>query len=55
MLSNLVHHQYIGTLIQYRFISIIFGSLIGLFWAWLITITLKFYKKNIHFIEHIKK
>ncbi|WP_160240765.1 FUSC family protein [Enterococcus faecalis] len=55
MLSNLVHHQYITTLIQYRFICIILGSLIGLFWVWLITITLKFYIKNVHFIDHIKK
>ncbi|MGK0607193.1 FUSC family protein [Enterococcus gilvus] len=55
MLSNLVHHQYISTLIQYRFISIILGSLLGLISAWLITKMWKFYFHNQHFINHLKK
>lgn len=55
MLSNLVHHQYISTLIQYRFISILLGSLSGLISAWLITNMWKFYFHNQHFIDHLKK
>lgn len=55
MLSNLVHHQYISTLVQYRFISILLGSLLGLLSVWLITTMWKFYFHNQHFIDHLKK
>ncbi|MGK0552027.1 FUSC family protein [Enterococcus faecalis] len=55
MLSNLVHHQYVSTLVQYRFISILLGSLLGLISAWLITKVIRFYVHNKHFIDHLKK
>lgn len=55
MLSNLIRHQYVHTLIQYRLIGILLGGSLGLCSTWLITITIRFYYHNSHAIDHIKR
>ncbi|MDT2821159.1 FUSC family protein [Enterococcus devriesei] len=51
MLSILVKQQYLYTLLQFRFLGIVIGSLLGLLAAWLMTTSLAFYNRKFHSIE----
>ncbi|MGL9726995.1 FUSC family protein [Enterococcus sp. DIV0756] len=48
MLSMLVKQQYLYTLIQFRFLGIVIGSLLGLLAAWVMTTSLSFYNRKFH-------
>lgn len=48
MLSMLVKQQYLYTLIQFRFLGIVIGSLLGLLAAWMMTTSLSFYNRKFH-------
>lgn len=48
MLSMLVKQQYLYTLIQFRFLGIVIGSLLGLLAAWMMTTSLNFYNRKFH-------
>lgn len=48
MLSMLVKQQYLITLIQFRFLGIVLGSLLGLVAAGLMSISLEFYNRKFH-------
>lgn len=48
MLSVLVKQQYLYTLIQFRFLGIVIGSLLGLLAAWVMTTSLSFYNRKFH-------
>ncbi len=51
MLSLLVRQQYVITLIQFRFLGIVLGSLLGLAAAWLFTVVVTFYERKYHLNE----
>lgn len=48
MLSMLVKQQYLYTLIQFRFLGIVLGSLLGLLAAWMMSTSLEFYNRKFH-------
>ena len=48
MLSMLVRQQYLYSLIQFRFLGIVIGSLLGLFAGWLMSTSLEFYNRKFH-------
>jgi uncharacterized membrane protein YccC len=48
MLSMLVKQQYLYSLIQFRFLGIVIGSLLGLLAAWMMTTSLSFYNRKFH-------
>lgn len=48
MLSMLVKQQYLYTLIQFRFLGIVIGSLLGLLAAWMMSTSLEFYNRKFH-------
>lgn len=48
MLSMLVKQQYLYTLIQFRFLGIVIGSLLGLLAAWMMSTSLDFYNRKFH-------
>ncbi|AXG39746.1 FUSC family protein [Enterococcus gilvus] len=48
MLSLLVRQQYLYSLIQFRFLGIVIGSLIGLLAGWLMSTSLTFYNRKFH-------
>lgn len=48
MLSMLVKQQYLYTLIQFRFLGIVIGSLLGLLAAWMMSTSLNFYNQKFH-------
>lgn len=55
MLSMLARHQYVSSLIQFRFLGIVLGSLLGLGAAWLFTTGLKFYNRTLHLTETLDR
>ncbi|GCF93815.1 FUSC family protein [Enterococcus florum] len=52
MLSMLVRHQYLYTLIQYRFLGIVLGGMLGLGAAWIMTTGLIFYNQKFSLDEN---
>ncbi|MGG5370412.1 FUSC family protein [Enterococcus sp. AZ196] len=48
MLSMLVRQQYLYSLIQFRFLGIVIGSLLGLLAGWLMSTSLTFYTRKFH-------
>lgn len=48
MLSMLVRQQYLYSLIQFRFLGIVLGSLLGLLAGWLMSTSLEFYNRKFH-------
>ncbi|MGM0165372.1 hypothetical protein IGI39_000314 [Enterococcus sp. AZ135] len=48
MLSMLVRQQYLYSLIQFRFLGIVIGSLLGLLAGWLMSTSLEFYNRKFH-------
>ena len=54
LLSMLVRHQYVFSLVQYRFLGIVLGSLLGLLSAWIMITGLTFYNRafQLHEILH---
>lgn len=48
MLSMLVRQQYLFSLIQFRFLGIVIGSLLGLLAGWLMSTSLEFYNRKFH-------
>lgn len=55
LLSSLTKELNVPTLLQYRFIGIALGSLLGAFSAWLITTGLRFYNQSFHLHENFDK
>ncbi|MEO1769691.1 FUSC family protein [Candidatus Enterococcus ferrettii] len=55
MLSMLVRQQYLYSLIQYRFLGIVLGSLLGFGAAWIMTTGLKFYNQKFDLHENFDK
>ncbi|GAA3018257.1 FUSC family protein [Tetragenococcus solitarius] len=55
LLSSLTKELNVPTLLQYRFVGIALGSLLGAFSAWLITTGLKFYNKSFDLHENFDK
>lgn len=51
MLAMLAKQQYLYSLVQYRFLGIVLGSLLGLLAAWLMTTVLRFYNRAFHLHE----
>lgn len=48
MLSMLVRQQYLFSMIQFRFLGIVIGSLLGLLAGWLMSTSLEFYNRKFH-------
>lgn len=48
MLAMLVKQQYLYSLIQFRFLGIVIGSLLGLLSAWIMSTSLSFYSQKFH-------
>lgn len=48
MLSMLARQQYLNSLIQFRFLGIVIGSLLGLLAGWLMSTSLEFYNRKFH-------
>jgi hypothetical protein len=53
LLSNLARHQYIISLLNYRLIGIVLGSLLGLLGAYVLTTCLKFYNRAYQLNENL--
>ncbi|KAF1299202.1 hypothetical protein BAU15_00720 [Enterococcus sp. JM4C] len=53
MLSTLARQQYIFTLIQYRFLGIVLGSLLGVLSAWIMVTGLTFYNRAFQLHETV--
>ncbi|MGX7244184.1 FUSC family protein [Enterococcus quebecensis] len=55
LLANLARHQYLVSLLSYRLIGIVLGSLLGLLGAFVLTTCLKFYNRAYQLDEHLDK
>jgi len=58
LLSNLARHQYISSLLSYRLLGIVLGSLLGLASAYVLTTSVKFYNRayqlNVNFDKEVE-
>lgn len=55
LLANLAHHHYLVSLLNYRLIGIVLGSLLGLFGAFVLTTSLKFYNRAYQLNERLER
>ncbi|MBM7689616.1 hypothetical protein BCR24_12665 [Enterococcus ureilyticus] len=55
LLANLARHQYLISLLNYRLIGIVLGSLLGLLGAFVLTTSLKFYNRAYQLNENLDK
>ncbi|GGC93931.1 FUSC family protein [Enterococcus wangshanyuanii] len=55
LLANLARHQYLVSLLNYRLIGIVLGSLLGLLGAYVLTTCLRFYNRAYQLDENLDK
>lgn len=55
LLATMIRQQYVYSLIQYRFLGIVLGSLLGLLAAWVMTTGLRFYNRAFDLHETLEK
>ncbi|MDA9470754.1 FUSC family protein [Enterococcus sp. 5H] len=55
LLANLARHQYMVSLLNYRLIGIVLGSLLGLLGAYVLTTSLRFYNRAYQLNENLDK
>ncbi|MFD2306705.1 FUSC family protein [Enterococcus termitis] len=55
LLANLARHQYLISLLNYRLIGIVLGSLLGLLGAYVLTTCLRFYNRAYQLEENLDK
>lgn len=55
LLANLARHQYMISLLNYRLIGIVLGSLLGLLGAYVLTTSLRFYNRAYQLNENLDK
>ena len=54
-LSTLIKQQYVASLLQFRFIGIVLGSLLGVLAAWIMTTGLNFYNQAFQLHENLDR